>query len=244
MTTIRPILALTSLLLSTPAWSQRILSFKLRDDVALKDWLSENPYAQNTKPLLRRDRALRAEKRARSFSGNAPLKLSLLMRFKGTQEQTMAALEFLKNDEDVEYVRVLRGSLPPPPEDFDPPTPSFVHEQGYIFEDPGINAASLWNMGITGQNIRIADIEYAWDLNHEDLVDLDVQMEEGETPHPDLYVYNYDRHGSAVLGITSSVENGYGCTGIASKIVENELKGKTEVKNREFYEKISVHMQK
>ncbi len=113
-----------------------------------------------------------------------------------------------------EYTHI-SASLPPPPADLAPTTPDYTGEQGYLGADPGIDADFAHAQGITGTRLRLSDCEYGWDVDHEDLVDLPVHVEPDQTVHPDVAVYGWDDHGTAVLGETSAVDNGYGITGAA-----------------------------
>ncbi|MGE0481581.1 MAG: S8 family serine peptidase, partial [Phycisphaerae bacterium] len=98
--------------------------------------------------------------------------------------------------------------LPPPP-----PVPgSFVDEQVYL--DPataGIGAEPVWVMpGGTGAGVRICDIEYSWNLNHQDLPAVTLLGPASEDP------FNDNDHGTAVLGELVSQPNGFGTTGICA----------------------------
>ncbi len=94
-------------------------------------------------------------------------------------------------------------------EDIDPETGDFSANQGYLYEAPeGINAVAAWEReGGTGEGIKIIDIEFSWNLNHEDF--------------PEEHFYNGDDtldnsadHGDAVLGIMVGQHNEYGINGI------------------------------
>lgn len=102
----------------------------------------------------------------------------------------------------------------PPPGDIAPVTESFVARQTYRFErgislTPGAVAS-----GADGTGIRLADIEYGWDAAHEDLVDRTLTLEANQTIPPFVVGNGWDNHGTAVLGITSAVDNAYGITGM------------------------------
>lgn len=74
----------------------------------------------------------------------------------------------------------------------------------------GVDAIHGWQIeGGTGPGIRFSDIENSWDLNHEDLLAASVQRSStfGVDPDP--------THGTAVLGIVLSGDNGVGIVGIA-----------------------------
>jgi hypothetical protein len=74
-----------------------------------------------------------------------------------------------------------------------------------------------WSLpGGKGENVRIVDIEYDWNLDHNDLIaataDLFLYVK-GNDPLPEL---NVD-HGTAVLGELVAADDGIGVTGIAHK---------------------------
>lgn len=115
-----------------------------------------------------------------------------------------------------------------PPGDIDPITPDFTSYQGYLesFDtDYGFNSRYGWNFeGGKGEEITIVDLEYDWQLDHEDLelkdggilYDLGGKNLTG-TPkiresNPE---YKSEQHGAAVLGILSSIHNEYGVSGMS-----------------------------
>jgi subtilisin family serine protease len=70
------------------------------------------------------------------------------------------------------------------------------------------------SMGDTrGTGIVLADCEYGYVEGHEDLCG--VMLEEGQTIHPTVRSLGWDEHGTATLGEIMSIDNGYGCTGLA-----------------------------
>jgi hypothetical protein len=74
-----------------------------------------------------------------------------------------------------------------------------------------------WTLpGGKGENVRIVDIEYNWNLEHNDLAqaasDLIIHVR-GNDPAPDINV----QHGTAVLGELVAADDGIGVTGIAHK---------------------------
>jgi len=60
--------------------------------------------------------------------------------------------------------------LPVPPPSLSP-SPLFESQQGYLDPAPGgIDARTAWTVaGGTGANVEVIDIEYSWNVNHEDL---------------------------------------------------------------------------
>lgn len=97
-----------------------------------------------------------------------------------------------------------------PPEDIPPETPDFTDEQGYLDAAPaglGFNAVRDWPGG-TGDGVTIADVEYSWDPDHEDL---DATIDAGAWGWNSGY---YAYHGTAVLGELVAGDNGYGIIGM------------------------------
>ncbi|WP_299217149.1 S8/S53 family peptidase [uncultured Dokdonia sp.] len=100
-----------------------------------------------------------------------------------------------------------------PPSDIPPVTPNFELEQGYIESDPGVDMRYAWSLGIIGSGIHIKDIEYGLNMNHEDLNDQNVTIEEGFTVHPDVPEL-FQNHGTSVAGIIISDRGFYGASGL------------------------------
>ena len=104
----------------------------------------------------------------------------------------------------------------PPPVDLAPPTPDLTAEQGYRAPAPnGVGAAAIAGVpGADGTGTRIVDIEFSWQLGHEDLelpATANIDTATAIDPFPDD-----GDHGSAVLGVLGARSNGYGVTGIAT----------------------------
>lgn len=73
----------------------------------------------------------------------------------------------------------------------------------------GINMEYAWSLGVTGAGIRIADMEFAFNKNHEDLVGTRCQYL-GELPSDGLD----KEHGTATLGVLMAQKNTFGITGM------------------------------
>lgn len=103
--------------------------------------------------------------------------------------------------------------IAPPCVDIAPFTQSFVSSQSYRGSDPGINMDAAWALGdAKGAGVKIADIEYYFHPNHEDLCGV---IEEAGVTIPDFVIDNgWDNHGTAVIGILNGLENTYGVTGL------------------------------
>ena len=119
---------------------------------------------------------------------------------------------------DTERVLDLLNALPevelanPAPLRVDPPSvPDFGPLQGYLDSSPGgLDARYAWSFpGGTGTGVAICDMEYGWNLNHDDLPPATVMIPDGET----LASLGEDDHGTEVLGTMFSLANGWGTTG-------------------------------
>lgn len=114
----------------------------------------------------------------------------------------------------VEFAHIQTLGLPPPA-DIAPTTPDLTGNQGYFPTDPGLDVDYAWSQGLRGAGIAIRDCEYGWNAAHEDLVDVSLNPEPGQTVDPSVASLGWDEHGTAVLGEMIGVENAYGVTGIA-----------------------------
>lgn len=121
--------------------------------------------------------------------------------------------EALGKLESVEFAEPV--PLPaPPPQDIAPPTPDFSNQQGYGAAAPaGIGIAPVAALGgVRGGDVRIVDIEYSWQMNHEDLnLPPSRIINTGGTA---VDPFNSTDHGTAVLGQLVGGNNGYGVTGL------------------------------
>lgn len=90
--------------------------------------------------------------------------------------------------------------------------PSYQNAQGYLNAAPtGIGATLAWLLlGVRGDGVRVADIEYSFNANHADLPPITVLTVGTPTPP-----WEDNNHGTAVLGELGSRNNGWGTTGIA-----------------------------
>jgi subtilisin family serine protease len=109
----------------------------------------------------------------------------------------------------VEYTAIEPAIPPPPPTN----TPDFSHLQDYRHGDIGNNIVGIdidyaWSIGVKGEGIGIADIEWGFNFNHEDLQQ-DSFINLLPTTNPE-----YNEHGTAVAGVMYAIENDYGMTGM------------------------------
>lgn len=94
-----------------------------------------------------------------------------------------------------------------------PSTPDFSEIQHYLTRDRGVNADFMHQVdGGKGENVKIADIEYSWNENHEDLTSIDStnKIAVGDAVDP----FNNTDHGTAVAGILVGDHNEFGINGI------------------------------
>lgn len=145
-----------------------------------------------------------------------------LIEMKGSQyidKDTLLALaNELEKYDIVEYCEISPITPPPPPSIYDefsyvpPATPNYESQQFYLNGNSGsdvwgIDARYAWGIGIYGQGVSIADVEWGWDYQHEDFAGQNVIDALTTTNH------NYDDHGTAVMGEMYAANNGFGVTG-------------------------------
>jgi hypothetical protein len=92
-------------------------------------------------------------------------------------------------------------------------------QQGHLQTYDGIGAEEMWSIpGGTGSNVRIADIEFQWNLDHWDLQKnppITVLNPPLYDPSPSWDPLRETNHGTAVLGVLGAEPNGGGTIGIA-----------------------------
>jgi subtilase family protein len=123
-------------------------------------------------------------------------------------------VKMLKENENVETAYIECGRSPSPFRILgsNPKTTA----QGYLDPAPrGINARYAWTHdGGDGDGlVRFIDIEYAWNLNHEDLKSAAIQFLWGDRNE----TFQKD-HGTSVLGILLMQDNEFGGLGISPKV--------------------------
>lgn len=90
------------------------------------------------------------------------------------------------------------------------PTPDFTPLQRYSRgpEEGGFDAEWAAAQGADGAGVRYSDCEYCWIWDHEDVIQI---KEEGHPCDPNMFA----DHGTASVGVTSGIDNGFGILGIA-----------------------------
>jgi hypothetical protein len=175
--------------------------------------MSFSPLIASSEALLS---ALEARAQSRSFVAQPDLAGMVIVELPAADGAALlAAGEALQRLPEIEFAYVQTLGVPPPG-DIAPPTPDHVGLQTYRGPNPGMNVDQAWLLGLKGAGRRLSDCEYGWNAAHEDLNDLVIHPEPGQTPHPSVAANGWDEHGTAVLGETSAVVNAYGCSGMAS----------------------------
>lgn len=123
-----------------------------------------------------------------------------------------ALLTSLQTLEFIEYALAIPDPVPPPQMalNHSASVPNFVSNQGYLLEAPtGVGALVLHEVeGVRGHGVRIVDIEYDFNADHEDLPHV---AKIGGQP----FTAFGDDHGTAVLGQLGALDNEFGVTGLA-----------------------------
>jgi len=96
-----------------------------------------------------------------------------------------------------------------------PVTPNISDQQGYLDAAPrGLDARYAWTIpGGRGDGIRVIDVEYDWVTDHEDFPS---NYFIGGRRSP--YIEELSNHGTAVMGVLASPDNGIGITGFVPNI--------------------------
>jgi serine protease len=103
-------------------------------------------------------------------------------------------------------------------------SPDFSNKQGYKDDAPqGIGVPNPRVVrGSDGARMKFVDLEYSWQLNHEDL-----QLPASRIVLPSGHVafdpFSSTNHGTAVLGELVAKRNGYGVTGIVPAAVPHAI---------------------
>lgn len=125
----------------------------------------------------------------------------------------------LEQIEGINYVNLVSLEPVSPPNDIPPPTPDYEPDQTYLDSDPGVNMKFAWEMDITGEGIRVRDVEYGFNPNHEDLVDQNITLADGMTINSQASEL-YTEHGTSVFGILGANKGEYGVSGMVYNAAE------------------------
>src|SRR5690606_22079259 len=114
----------------------------------------------------------------------------------------------------VNYAELVDAKPVKPPFDIPPVTANYAWQQTYIYANPGVNMQYAWNMNLNGQGIRIRNIEYEFNKNHEEFhVNPKIKLADGYTINSTLYTPDYADflgHGTATFGVVFGDDGGFG----------------------------------
>jgi serine protease len=160
------------------------------------------------------------------LSGQELPDLNLVYEIAVPAANAPALVDALNMSDLVELAYPAPLPAPHPAIDIAPATPSYVNNQGYLDGAPsGIDAKYAWTRsGGNGANVRIIDVEYSWNTQHEDLgaggtngpaVTLGFNGCDPTDKDKNGVLDGSLDHGTAVLGELVAARNAYGVTGIA-----------------------------
>lgn len=155
--------------------------------------------------------------KANGFDGKSALKLRNILKINiqnPTNARLLAFAEKLEKLQEVEYCSLVPLKPILPPTDIAPVTPDYESNQTYLDANPGVNMRYAWALGLAGSGIRIRDVEYGFNKNHEELVDRNVFVAPGMTISASATA-TYTEHGTSVLGIMYADKGAYGISGMA-----------------------------
>lgn len=125
-----------------------------------------------------------------------------------------AFIEKLNAFSEVEYCYEMNTTPIKPPTDIAPVTTDFEVSQTYLGPDPGVNMQYAWNLGLSGTGIKVRDIEYGCNFNHEELNSVNVSIAAGMTISTSA-TSSYTEHGTSVFGVVMADKGTYGVSGLA-----------------------------
>jgi subtilisin family serine protease len=154
------------------------------------------------------------EAQSMSISNNATSLLNL-KNYYFVEEQYLSDIEFyeLLQKNKINYYP-FENKLVKPPFDIVPTTPSFFNNQTYNESNPGVNIKAVWDLGYSGQNVKIHDVEYGFNKNHEEFNDTNCNIFTGMTVNTSASI-EYTEHGTATMGVLYGQNSNYGVTGLA-----------------------------
>lgn len=136
-----------------------------------------------------------------------------------TNERKLLLAAKLEQLKIVRYCDLVSLTPIAPPTDILPVTPSYVANQGYIQANPGVNMQHAWDLGFSGQGIKMRDIEYGFNKNHEEMNSTNTSIATGMTISSSATL-DYTEHGTGVFGILYADNGTYGITGLAHGATE------------------------
>ncbi|HSD14627.1 MAG TPA: S8/S53 family peptidase [Flavobacterium sp.] len=136
-----------------------------------------------------------------------------------SNERLMVLASRLEKSDVVTYSCLMPLQPIAPPSDIAPATPNFESFQTYLDVNPGVDMYYAWGLGLTGAGIRIRDVEYGFNKNHEELVDRNAFIAPGMNISSSA-TPSYTEHGTSVFGIMYADKGTYGVSGMAYDAME------------------------
>lgn len=164
---------------------------------------------------------------ALKYSGSAAsverLKFIYRLELPELDNDTLLELaEKLESFPFVTYASLVSTTPEMPPFDIPPVTPNFQANQNYIGPDPGLNVLHAWNMNLFGQGIKVRDVEYGFNKNHEELHQVNCFVAPNMNISSSATV-DWTEHGTPVFGIIMAQNGDYGVTGLTHGVHEMVL---------------------
>jgi hypothetical protein len=130
--------------------------------------------------------------------------------FLPTGVDAATAIDALNALDAVELAEPVQVAAPPPT------PPAYGHDQPYLNAGPvGLGAMPAWeHLGTRGINVNIIDIEFGWEIWHQDLPTVNL-IQFGDPPATQAE----EDHGTATLGVLGALDNDWGTTGMAPDAV-------------------------
>ncbi|MEW5676232.1 S8/S53 family peptidase [Flavobacterium enshiense] len=160
---------------------------------------------------------LSQEARRISKSDAAVQKLKKILKVQldnPTNERLLEVAAKLEQFSEVEYCALMSLKPIAPPTDIAPTTNNYEVNQTYMGANPGVNMNYAWGLGLSGSGIRVRDVEYGFNPNHEDLNSVNVSIAPGMTINASASTA-YTEHGTSVFGIVMADKGTYGISGMA-----------------------------
>ena len=201
----------------------RVVSLAGRDLTAVRRVLADVPGARLV-PLFGMPETVlvRLTEQAEQRSGQAQADLNLHFHVEVAAGTSRTQVEALMNGlNSLDIVEVVEGEpIVAEPQDTGDPvlapstTPDFTTLQGYRHIGPGgIDANFAATVpGGSGNNVRVIDLEWAWQDTHEDLTSIHGKLIPNGTPSGNTQA-NRD-HGTATMGVLVADDNDFGVTGL------------------------------
>jgi hypothetical protein len=158
------------------------------------------------------------ETRAQDLSGIAQADLAGILEVQAVPGELQAVADALWASPQTEWVAFQMVMPEPPCFDHVPPTASLGVGPDYRGPDPGVNLDPALAMGfaMTGAGVQLADCEYDLHDGHEDLCAVTIPPNLiPNTPAITAWNAGARHHGTASLGLSVALDNGYGLSGLA-----------------------------